>query len=218
MMDSKELLFRKVLELLFPDTNQDINIDKIKNDLKERFSQWQTNKEYRSILGSLQPTYFYSTIYKISENDVEDIAKEMGINLPNEPNLSEFNLSDITNELAQKILEELKDAPEQNEYLLNFLSSRQKEKSFDIIDMTAGAKMKSAYTDHQSSNMKVIIHLENLIEKIRNGKILSLTVVALQDDNHASFWLPPTIDESEINEYFQPIITALQQSVRPLFN
>jgi len=210
---SKDKLFKKVMELIYGDlkTTTKIETKKQVKLLKNRLLQWKNNDKYKELIGPLQPAFVLGYILQLSEKTVNKVAKELDVALPKEINFEEFDLENLTEEIAIDILDKIESSMKPEEELISFIKN--KKKSFEFIDLDKDQM--SNFMDNNiedspyNGTLKAISYLQEIIKKQKNNEVHSMTIITLLKNGKVSIWLPEQIEESEMEELYEPIIELL---------
>ncbi len=209
-------LFERVIDLIYGEYDP-TNItteeqEQYTEEFIERMMRWKKDDAYRKIIGPLQPAYIFSRMAKVPVDVVEKIAEELDIALPEEVDISEFSIGDIPEDEADQLIE---DGEEPLLEALTRPGNKKKTAPFEFVDLTANPEK----TTQSSSNaMGAINYLEGIIERIKAGKVFSMTVIALLTDGNASLWIPGAVSEDEdVSSLYDPIIEVLK-SCGPMTN
>lgn len=211
---SKDKLFVKMMELIYGQKKAPNMREQRKkiSSLRERFTKWKKDENYRSSFGPLQPAFVLSAILHIPVRTIQRVAKEVGLSLPKKISFDEFDISDISEDDALKFLNHLEKSSKPEEEVLSFLMSKERRSPFDYIDLTKtpNKDIPEDFLEHADFGpLKAIAYLQKLIKQYKRNQVHSMTVISLLKNGKVSIWLPDAIDESEIESLYEPIIDLL---------
>jgi len=197
MNGSKEKLLYRIIEAIYGKYDPNISDDeKNKNviSLTERLKKSKTDKNYRQNIGPLQPANILSQMFKLPEEDIRSIAKEVGVRLPKSVNFKEFDLSNVSERLAKKMLNQIENSLNPEEEILNFLTSVEetKKKAFEFVDLTLGQTIE--YDERYEGTLKAVSFLQDLAKKHRKNEVHCMTVITLLKNGKVSVWMPESTE------------------------
>jgi len=169
------------------------------NLLRCKFANLKNNEKAQEEFGDLQPAEVISQISRVPIEIVDILAKEQGLILPKEINTDHISLEDIS-----------EDEDEEEIYLDEYLDEDimldiDSEEDNDPLD-------NSPLINDRKKYIEMLLSMENKEE------IMSLSVVAINNNGEASIWIPSSINSESIEELFSPLIKSMISNGNPLPN
>jgi hypothetical protein len=219
MQKSRDILFKKIIDLIYGE-RVCVFADGVIDSFREKLSQWKSDP---TIIGPLQPPNILSHVHMISEQDVLKVSKELSIELPKEINLGEFKLDSITEEEARDYLLQIEGSINQEEEIIEILSSVEKKaeaikksfrpSNFEYIDMTDGEEYDfEEIPDSAPLTFRAITYLKKMIDLFEKNEVHSMTMVTLLKDGSASVWIPPYVEDKDVETLYDPLIEVLKHA------
>ncbi len=210
MNNAKDKLLDRIIEAIYGKYDDFNKEDDYKNitSFTERLTKWKSDKKFRKVIGPLQPAFIFSKMFKLSEDKIKKIAKDIGVRLPTKVNFKEFDLNHISNEMAESILLKINDSTNPEEEILNFLTSIEKARPFEFVDLTTSQTIE--YDDRYEGTLRAVSYLQDLAKKHRKNEVHCMTVVALLKNGKVSMWVPESIElENSSNDVYDELIKMM---------
>lgn len=222
MAGPKEKLYNKIADFLYGvyEPVDEKEYQKCLESFRNFITKWKIDLFTQKTHGPLLPAEMYKRIYSISEQDAKKIAESINLRLPESLSLQRYNLDSCSDDDFQEMLEQIETSEDPEEIILDVLTSREdfekeeklelfEPKKFDYLDITAKDYRFKNIPSDTHNKIKQISFLQNIIEQIKSGEVVKLTAVTLQSNGKTKLWLPIHLSDSEIEEYYNPIIELL---------
>jgi len=139
------------------------------------------------------------------------------IELIDDVDLEYFSLGSFTKEKAEEILKKLEDSKSPEEDIFEILSYYDDEyfeieddSTIQVVDVTTTRYGLSDIPPNASNTVKCIAYLNDLIQKLIEGEVITTSAVSLLKDGRSSIWIPNGFDHDMVDKLFDPIIDELK--------